>query len=237
MSGHVDAEALVARWREVREAVKQAALSAGRRPEEVRLVAVSKTHPAEAVRILAAAGQHDFGESYVQEALAKKEELRHIGGLRWHFIGGLQTNKAKFVAGAFGLVHSVDSLKLAQALHKRAAAEGTVQDVLVQVNLAGETQKRGAASEAALALVQGVLELPALAPKGLMILPPWDEDPERSRPYFRGLRELRDELQERLSVALPELSMGMTNDFVQAVEEGATLVRVGTRIFGERPPR
>lgn len=225
----------VTRLLAVREEIAQVARRTGRDPGDVRLVAVSKTHDAEAVRELAQAGQRDFGESYMQEALAKQAALRDVEGLRWHFIGGLQTNKARFVVGAFHLVHSVDSLKLAQALHKRAVAAQTVQNVLVQVNLAGEAQKRGTGVCAAEDLAREVVGLAGLRLSGLMVMPPFADDPEASRPFFRALRELRDSLSKELGVPLPELSMGMTGDFVQAVEEGATLVRVGTRIFGERP--
>lgn len=233
----IDRRGLAARLAEVREEIAAAARRAGRQADDVRLVAVSKTHPAAAVRVLAAAGQRDFGESYVQEAIDKQSELFDIPGVRWHFIGGLQSNKARFVAGAFSLVHSVDSPKLAQALHKRASARDAVQDVLVQVNLGGEIQKRGTCGDDARCLCEAVLALPGLRLRGLMLMPPWDEDPEAVRPWFRGLRELRGRLEAELGTPLPELSMGMTNDFVQAVEEGATLVRVGTRIFGRRPAR
>lgn len=225
----------VARLLAVREEIADVARRAGRDPGDVRLVAVSKTHDAETVRELALAGQRDFGESYVQEALAKQAALCGVEGLRWHFIGGLQTNKVRFVVGAFHLVHSIDSLKLAQALHKRAVAAQTVQNVLIQVNLAGEAQKRGTGLGAAGELVRAVSGLAGLRVSGLMIMPPFADDPEASRPFFRALRELRDRLSKELGMPLPELSMGMTGDFVQAVEEGATLVRVGTRIFGERP--
>ncbi len=233
----IDRDGLAGRLAEVKEEIASAARRAGRQASDVRLVAVSKTHPAEAVRILAEAGHRDFGESYVQEAIDKQSALFDISGLQWHFIGGLQSNKAKFVAGAFSLVHSVDSPKLAQALHNRAAARGAVQDVLVQVNLGGELQKRGTCGDDARCLCEAVLALPGLRLRGLMLMPPWDEDPEAVRPWFRGLRELRGRLQTELGVPLAELSMGMTNDFVQAVEEGATLVRVGTKIFGRRPAR
>lgn len=233
----IDRQELIDRLGEVTDEIAAAARRAGRQADDVRLVAVSKTHPAEAVRILAAVGQRDFGESYVQEAMDKQSELFGIPDLNWHFIGGLQSNKAKFVAGAFSLVHSVDSPKLAQALHKRASARGTVQDVLVQVNLGGEIQKRGTCGDDARCLCEAVLALPGLRLRGLMLMPPWNEDPEVVRPWFAGLRELRGRLEAELGVPLPELSMGMTSDFVQAVEEGATLVRVGTRIFGQRPAR
>jgi pyridoxal phosphate enzyme (YggS family) len=226
-------EALLKRHAEVREAVAGAARAAGKRPEEVLLLAVSKTQPLSAVEILAQAGQTDFGESYVQEALEKIETCRRP--LRWHFIGGLQTRKAKLVAGRFSLVHSLDSLKLARSLHKRAGELDVVQDVLLQVNLACEAQKCGVAEAEAEALAEAVLGLAHLNLTGLMVLPPYDENPEASRPYFAALRDLRDRLQVRLGRLLPQLSMGMTGDFVPAIEEGATIVRIGTRIFGPRP--
>ncbi|MEG6549848.1 YggS family pyridoxal phosphate-dependent enzyme [Desulfocurvibacter africanus] len=213
--------------------VNEAAVACGRTSGEVTLVAVSKFHPAQDVRALAGFGQMDFGESYVQEALAKREELQDLD-LRWHFIGRLQTNKARHVAGSFSLVHSVDSLKLAQTLHKRAQALQTVQEVLLQVNLAGEGQKAGAAADEARRLAQEVRGLDSLALRGLMLLPPLVDEPEQARPWFAALRELRDSLERELGVRLPHLSMGMTGDFRQAIAEGATIVRIGTRIFGER---
>lgn len=226
--------ALAGNLAEVREEIAAAARAAGRDLTDITLVAVSKKHDAEAVRALALSGQRAFGESYVQEALEKQQALEDID-VSWHFIGGLQTNKAKFVVGAFDLVHSVDKPKLARTLHNRAEAAGVVQDVLVQVNLAGETQKRGAGEEEAMRLAEKVLSLDALRLRGLMVMPPFFDDPEASRPYFAGLRRLAETIRQRLRVDLPHLSMGMTNDFVQAVAEGATIVRVGTRIFGPRP--
>ena len=231
---------LVARLSSVREDIAAAALATGRDPDEVRLVAVSKLHSAQAIRALARAGQRDFGESYVQEALAKREEPALASGeldIAWHFIGRLQTNKAKFVAGAFDLVHGVDSRKLAHALHKRAEAMDVRQRVLLQVNLAGEAQKAGVVPDHARQLATEVMDMPHLRLEGLMLMPPFFDDPERARPYFAELRELRDRLAAELGTPLPELSMGMTGDFREAVAEGATLVRVGTRIFGERPGR
>ncbi|EGJ49522.1 YggS family pyridoxal phosphate-dependent enzyme [Desulfocurvibacter africanus] len=213
--------------------VNEAAAACGRKSGEVTLVAVSKFHPAQDVRALAGFGQMDFGESYVQEALVKREELQDLD-LRWHFIGRLQTNKARHVAGSFSLVHSVDSLKLAQTLHKRAQALQTLQEVLLQVNLAGEGQKAGAAADEARRLAQEVRGLDSLALRGLMLLPPMVDEPEQARPWFAALRELRDSLERELGVRLPHLSMGMTGDFRQAIAEGATIVRIGTRIFGER---
>jgi pyridoxal phosphate enzyme (YggS family) len=227
---------LAERTAEVREELGEAARRAGRAPEEITLVAVSKLHPASDVRALALAGQTDFGENYVQEALAKREELAGLG-LNWHFIGGLQSNKARFVAGNFGLVHSVDSRKLAQALHKKASELGVVQDILIQVNISGETQKSGITEENLGELAEEVMGMEAVRLVGLMTLPPFFDDPERARPVFARLRQIKDGLEARLGLGLPHLSMGMTGDFVPAVEEGATMVRIGTRIFGARPPR
>lgn len=227
---------LVQRAAQVKEALADAAKRAGRNPEDVNLVAVSKLHPASCIRELAQWGQVDFGENYVQESLGKQEELAGLD-VTWHFIGGLQSNKAKFVAGNFGLVHSVDSRKLAQALHKKATALGVVQDILLQVNIAGETQKSGVAVESLSELTDEVMEMHGLRLVGLMTMPPFFDEPERARPVFAKLRELKDALEQQVGIALPHLSMGMTGDFVPAVEEGATLVRIGTRIFGQRPPR
>ncbi|MEF2146514.1 MAG: YggS family pyridoxal phosphate-dependent enzyme [Desulfovibrionaceae bacterium] len=225
---------LAARLEGVREDIASAARTAGRDPAGVRLLAVSKHHPAAAVRALHACGQTLFGENYVQEALAKQDELAGLG-LDWHYIGGLQSNKAKYVAGRFSLMHSVDSLKLAQGLHKKAASLGIVQRILLQVNLCGEEQKSGIDEKNLDTLLESVLELKHLHIVGLMTMPWFCDEPERVRPVFARLRTLRDELENRFGVALPELSMGMTGDFVQAVQEGATLVRIGTRIFGPRP--
>jgi len=220
----------------VREALAEAAKQAGRAPGDVTLVAVSKLHPASDIRDLAGTGQTEFGENYVQEALAKQEALAGLD-VNWHFIGGLQSNKAKYVAGKFALVHSVDSSKLAQALHKKAVSLGTVQDILIQVNIAGETQKSGIMVEKLPEMAEAVQGMEGLRLVGLMTMPPFFDDPEHARPVFARLRELRDGLQTRLGTSLPHLSMGMTGDFVPAVQEGATLVRIGTRIFGTRPPR
>jgi pyridoxal phosphate enzyme (YggS family) len=224
---------LAERAAEVKEALAEAARRAGRAPDDITLVAVSKLHPASDVRALAEAGQLDFGENYVQEALAKREELADLG-LNWHFIGGLQSNKARFVAGSFSLVHSVDSVKLARALHRKAVELGVVQDILVQVNIGGEAQKSGVAVDGLSALAEEVEGMEGVRLTGLMTLPPFFDDPERARPVFARLRRLRDGLEERLGRGLEHLSMGMTGDFVPAVEEGATMVRIGTRIFGAR---
>lgn len=218
----------------VREAIAAACARTGRDPSEVRLVAVSKRHPAEAVRAMAEAGQTVFGESYVQEAL---EKCGHLGDLPlvWHFIGGLQSNKVKQVVGHFALIHSVDSIKLARVLHQKSKEAGLVQDILLQVNLGRESQKSGIFEENLPALVEESVGLDHIRVVGLMTLPPFDKDPETARPYFARLRELRDGLEARLGWKLPQLSMGMTGDFIQAVEEGASLVRIGTKLFGPRP--
>jgi pyridoxal phosphate enzyme (YggS family) len=221
---------------ELKAALSLAATKAGRNPEEVTLVAVSKLHPASDIRALAETGQTEFGENYVQEALGKQEELTDLE-VNWHFIGGLQSNKAKFVAGNFGLVHSVDSRNLAQALHKKAAGLNMVQDILIQVNISGEVQKSGISEENLHQLADEVMEMHGVRLVGLMTMPPFFDDPERARPVFSRLRELKDGLEKQLGTKLPHLSMGMTGDFVPAVLEGATLVRIGTRIFGVRPPR
>jgi len=222
----------------VRERISTACLRAGRDPASVALVAVSKNHPAQSVRLLARAGQRLFGESYVQEAIPKVDALTAVPeeepALRWHFIGRLQKNKVKYLAGRFELIHTVDSIELARILHKQSAPPGRPQDILLQVNLACEAQKSGCAVDDVEVLAGGVLEMPGLSLRGLMLMPPWQEDPEPSRPWFAGLRELRDRLEQRLGIPLPELSMGMSHDLEQAVEEGATLVRVGTDLFGER---
>jgi len=212
----------------VKQRIAAAARRVGRDPAEVRLVAVSKTVPVERLREAVAAGHRLFGENYLQEALPK---IAALGGeVSWHFVGALQTRKAKGVVGVFDLIHSVDRPKLARALEKAAAQRGLIQKILIQVNLAGEATKSGVAPEEAEALLREIAQLPHLKVVGLMTMPPWFDEPERVRPYFRALRELRDHLQ-KLGLTdgpLPELSMGMTGDFEAAVEEGATLVRIGT---------
>ncbi len=216
-----------------------ACTQAGRAPDSVRLVAISKFHPASDIRALVACGQREFGESYAQEALAKQDEL--VGeDILWHFVGGLQSKKAKSVVGRFGLVHSVDSEKLARELAKRAREARVLQPVLIEVNM-GEEQKAGVEEAELPALARLVLSLGeggfGLDLRGLMCLPPVFDSPEEAGPAFEYLRELRDGLAAELGVPLPELSMGMTGDFEAAIAEGATIVRVGTAIFGPRPQR
>jgi len=217
---------------EVRAAIAAACHKAGRDPGSVRLVAVSKTVDLERIRAAMDAGQDLFGENYLQEASDKITALgRRVG---WHLVGSLQSNKARGAAELFDLIHTVDRGKLAGALDAAAARLGQVQDVLIQVNQGGEATKSGVAPEAAPALLQEVARLPHLRVLGLMTMPPWFPDPEAARPYFRALRELRDHLRGLTGLPLTELSMGMSGDFAVAVEEGATLVRVGTAIFGQR---
>ncbi len=223
---------LVDRWRTVLGEVAEAARKAGRSADAVRLLAVSKFHSAEDILTLYRAGQRLFGENYVQEAQAKMAALP--ADIEWHFIGHPQTNKAKQVAGRFALIHGVDSLRLARALHDRLAALGAEQDVLVQVNLALEIQKSGVTEADLPALGEFLAASRHLRWRGLMLMPPVFDDPEGARPYFAALRNLRDRQARRFGLDLSELSMGMTGDFVAAIEEGATLVRIGTRIFGER---
>jgi PLP dependent protein len=216
----------------VRAAITAAAHRAGRDPGSVRLVAVSKTVDLERLRAAIDAGQNLFGENYLQEAKDKIDVLgRQVG---WHLVGRLQSNKARGAVELFDLIHAVDRLKLAQTLDAAAARLGQVQDVLIQVNQGDEATKSGVAPEAAPALLREVTRLPHLRVLGLMTMPPWFPDPEGARPYFRALRKLRNHLRELTGLPLTELSMGMSGDFAVAVEEGATLVRVGTAIFGSR---
>lgn len=225
-------DAIAARVAAVRDEITASALRAGRDPSSVRLVAVSKTHPAECVRAAYAAGQRDFGENYVQELVAKREALADLADLRWHVIGNLQRNKARAVAGFAAMVHTVDDAALAAELDRRASAVGRALDVLVQVNVAGESQKSGCAPDALGAVLAAVRGCASLRVRGLMTVPPLGEPAEASRPVFARLRALRDA--HGGAEALPELSMGMSHDLDAAVAEGATLVRVGTAIFGAR---
>ena len=217
---------------DVRAAIAAAAQRSRRDPAAVRLVAVSKTVDLERLRAAVDAGQNLFGENYLQEA---REKIAVLGkAVSWHLVGSLQSNKARGAVELFDLIHAVDRLKLAQALDAAAARLGKVQDVLIQVNQAGEATKSGVEPEGAPALIQEVARLPHLRILGLMTMPPWFPDPEAARPYFRALRILRDHLRGLTGLPLTELSMGMSGDFAVAVEEGATLVRVGTAIFGSR---
>ena len=219
----------------IRERVAAAAAAAGRPPDDIRLLAVSKTFSADHVRAAHAAGQRDFGENKVQEALQKIGETADLD-IRWHLIGHLQSNKAKKAAPAFAAIHSVDSVDLLQRIDAVAADAGKSPELFIQVDLAGETTKFGAGEAEVPAIARAAMECRAARLRGLMLLPPWFDDPEQARPYFRRLRELRQRLVEDGidGSKLRELSMGMSHDFEVAIQEGATLVRVGTAIFGKR---
>jgi pyridoxal phosphate enzyme (YggS family) len=235
-------EALRARLEGLRRRIAGAAGRAGRRPEEVTLVAVSKTHPAALVGAAAAAGATDFGENRVQEAEGKIEALAAAGPrVRWHLIGHLQSNKARRAVKLFDLIHTVDTAELVGRLERLCEEESRARlDVLVQVDLAGEATKSGAREEELTAVAEAFDACRRLRCAGLMTLPPFFDEVGRVRPFFRRLRELRDAWRARglFGEGAGELSMGMSHDFEAAVEEGATLVRVGTALFGERgtPP-
>jgi hypothetical protein len=216
----------------VREQIAGAAAKVGRAVDEIELVAITKMHPADKVREAIEAGQTLFGESRVQEARAKIPELP--SNLRWHFVGHLQKNKIRHALPLFELFHSIDSLALAQDMNRVANEEGMHPRVLLEVNVAGEGSKFGFKPETVRAEMESLLALPRLSIEGLMCIPPLAEEAEASRAFFVQLRELRDALEKEFDLKLPQLSMGMTSDFPVAVEEGATLVRVGTAIFGER---
>jgi pyridoxal phosphate enzyme (YggS family) len=216
--------------------ITECAIGADRRPEDIRLIAVSKTHPVETVRAAITAGATDLGENRVQEAEPKIEAIG-AESVRWHLIGPLQANKARRAAKLFDVIHTVDSVELAERLERICREEGRAElPVLIQVSLANETTKSGVAVEQLDQLSDAVRRCERLRLIGLMTLPPFEEDPEKTRPYFRRLRELRDRLAAAgaFGDSAGELSMGMSHDFEVAIEEGATMVRVGTAIFGER---
>jgi PLP dependent protein len=224
----------------VQERIARAAARAGRKSEDVTLVAVSKTQGPEAVREAVRAGLRIFGENRVQEAEAKAATLADLreAGLAWHLVGHLQVNKAKKVAPLFDLIHSVDSAELGRKLAGLAAEAGRSVRALIQVDLAGEETKFGVPEAELLAVLDSLRALPGLRVEGLMLIPPFFEEPERTRPFFQRLRALRDDGLAKGLLATGSLSMGMSHDFEVAIEEGATFVRVGTAIFGERkgPP-
>jgi pyridoxal phosphate enzyme (YggS family) len=222
----------------VRERIARAAARAGRDAREVTLVAVSKTQPAEAVREAFRAGLRTFGENRVQEAEAKASALRDLrqAGVEWHLIGHLQANKAR-KAATFDLIHSVDGVELGQKLARLGAEDGRTVRALVQVDLAGEETKFGLPEAQLMPALESLRPLERLRLEGLMILPPLFEDPEQTRPFFHRLRDLRDRALHEGLLAEGGLSMGMSHDFEVAIEEGATLVRLGTALFGERLPR
>ena len=230
------------RWRRVMDGKAEAERAAGREAGSVRLLAISKFQPAGAIAELFRLGQIDFGENYMQEARAKQAELAELA-IRWHATGPVQTNKAKDVAGHFHLLHTLGSESLARAVLRRLP-EGHVQDALLQVNVGEEPQKSGVLPAELFSFVESLLESGLVAEngaqlrlRGLMCLPPNCGEGELARPYFARTRLLRDELERQFGLALPELSMGMSGDYREAVEEGATIIRVGTDIFGARPSR
>ena len=221
----------------VRDRIARAAEGCGRRPDSVRLIAVSKTFGVDAIREAIAAGQRDFGENKVQEALPKIDALASAD-VAWHLIGHLQSNKARRAARPFDVIHSVDSVDLAHRIDAAAAETHRRPQLLVQVDLAGEATKHGAPLETVRSFFEAAAGFRAATIAGLMVIPPWLENPEAVRPYFRRLREVRETLAaDGVDPAqLRELSMGMSHDFEAAIEEGATMVRVGTAIFGRRTP-
>jgi hypothetical protein len=233
----LDPAAVRARLADVRERIARAAARAGRDPSRIRLIAISKTFGADAVRTAAHEGQVDFGENKLQEALQKRQDLADLP-LKWHLVGHLQSNKAKKAAAEFDVIHSIDSVSLLEKIDEAAAAIGRRVELLVQVDLAGESTKHGAREGELRPIFEAARRAAAVRLIGLMLLPPAVDDSEGARPWFRKLRALRDTLQAEGVPAsmLSELSMGMSHDYEIAVEEGATFVRVGTAIFGRRGP-
>jgi PLP dependent protein len=215
--------------------IRQAAVTSGRDPDSVRLVAASKSVSVKQMIIAADAGINIFGENYVQEALKKIEALPDRS-IHWHFIGHLQSKKAKYAVRYFDLIHTVDNIKLAVALNQEAKKIQKIQYVLIQINISKEPTKSGVVLEDAVTLIRDISFLENLSVKGLMTMPPHSDNPEKSRPFFKALAELKQTIGELSipDISMNELSMGMTDDFETAIEEGATLVRIGTAIFGER---
>ncbi len=219
---------------QVRTEIAAAALKAGRDPDAIRMVAVSKTVPAAAVRAAFLAGQLVFGENYVQELIAKAGEV--TDPVEWHFIGHLQSNKVRQIAAIATMIHSVDRLSLAEEIDRQWGKYGKICPVLIQVNVSGEATKSGTTAALAVELVESIARLSNLRVRGLMTMPPFFDNPESARPYFRELRELSALIaaEQIPGVVMDELSMGMSGDFAVAVEEGATIVRIGSAIFGDR---
>jgi len=220
----------------IRERVAAAAAACNRSPAEITLLPISKTFPVDCISQAAEAGISRFGENRVQEAERKILYFRSLAKLEWHLVGHLQSNKAKRAAELFDVIHSVDSIKLATRLSRACAEIGKVLSVLIQVDLGGEKTKFGAEPAAVADIVRGISGLKGIRINGLMTIPPFFEDPEKSRPYFAGLRNLRDAIESEMPGCLGEkhLSMGMSHDFETAIREGSTIVRIGTAIFGTR---
>lgn len=221
-------------YAEVESKIAAACARAGRAREEVTLIAVSKTKPVEMIQEIYDLGHREFGENKVQEMTAKYEVMAQ--DIKWHLIGHLQTNKVKYIVDKACLIHSVDSLKLAETISKEAGKKGVTVPILIEVNVAEEESKFGITTEETIALTESIAALPNLTVKGLMTIAPFVDDPEENRPVFRKLRDLSVDIAQKNidNVSMNVLSMGMTNDYEVAIEEGATLVRVGTGIFGER---
>jgi pyridoxal phosphate enzyme (YggS family) len=224
---------IAANWAQIQDRIARAARGCGRRADEITVVAVSKTHSAEAIVAAYEAGLRHFGENRVQEWESKQGKVAELDAT-WHLIGHLQSNKARRAAHLFRRVDSLDDLTLAKKLHAAADAEGKCLPVLIEVHLGDEETKSGVAEADLLSLATSVAPFAHLELAGLMTIPPFFDEPERVRPYFRKLRELCDGLSSKLSRALPVLSMGMSHDFEVAIEEGATEIRVGTALFGPR---
>jgi pyridoxal phosphate enzyme (YggS family) len=223
--------------RRIRETMAEAARRSGRPASAVRLMAVTKTVDDDRIFTAIKAGVEIIGENYVQEAKRKIDKMGNP--CEWHMIGHLQTNKAKYAVRLFDMIHSLDRLDLAQELDRRARAAGRVMKVLIEVNVGGEETKSGIQLASARDLVRAVAPMENLSIQGLMTMPPWFDDPEEARPFFRALRELQDRITAEVidRVEMHELSMGMTGDYAVAIEEGATIVRIGRGVFGERPAR
>jgi PLP dependent protein len=219
----------------IRNAMGEAALANGRKAESVTLVAVSKRQPVDAIVEAYEAGQRHFGENYAQELRDKADALAHLTDIRWHYIGNLQRNKVKYVVQAASVMECIDTVDIAQEFSTRAQRLGRCVDVFLQVNVGEEAQKSGCAKADAPEIAAQIRALPGIRLRGLMTIPPFHLEADETRLYFASLRQLRDDMGG--AETLPHLSMGMSHDFREAIEEGATIVRVGTAIFGERAPR
>ena len=224
---------LAENFEKIQQRIRAACGRCNRGPDSVTLLAVTKSQPPEMIRAATDCGQILFGENKVQEAKAKIPLCP--GRLRWHFIGHLQSNKCRNAVALFEMIQSVDSLPLAQEISQRAGQAAKTMPILLEVNVAGEASKFGYQPERLLAELKEINALPRIEIHGLMTVPPWSEEPEKARPHFRRLRELKQEGEQILGVPLPHLSMGMSGDFETAIEEGATMVRIGTALFGPRP--
>lgn len=230
---------LIDRASNIMKRISHAAMRAGRSPEEIKLIAVTKKVEIDTIKEAIDSGLRIFGENRVQEAQKKIQDLKFMiqnTNIEWHLIGHLQKNKVKYAVQLFDLIHSVDSIELAEEINKRAEKIGKIQRILIQVKLSEEETKHGVLEEDLIPLIERINKLKNLKLEGLMTMPPYFEDPEKVRPYFKRLREIRDNINSSLVTHYPllELSMGMSNDFEVAIEEGATMVRIGTAIFGER---